>query len=121
MMKKRICVMGIIFMLAVSTMEGCLGEKVSETTAQVTEPADETITISPIEKISVNFEGRVTVVKEGEVTLENGKTILISDETRVSLPDGSTGEIAVGDYIQRYAKNPEENELKAAMILITPL
>ena len=54
------------------------------------------------------------------VTLEDG-TVVLTGQAAVSTPDGSAGEIAVGDYIQGYAENPEGDEVAASAILITTL
>lgn len=72
-------------------------------------------------KLVVNFEGRVSEAEQGMITLENGKIVKITEDTNIFLPDGSAGQIAVGDYIQGYAENPESDEIKAMSILITPL
>ena len=70
--------------------------------------------------MAVNFEGRVVTIEEGRVMLEDG-TVVLTDGTDISAPDGSTAEIAVGDYIQGYVEDPEAAELNAASILITVL
>lgn len=77
--------------------------------------------INGVGKMAVNFEGRVTGAEQGRITLDNGKTVRITEDTTVALPDGSPGEIAVGDYIQGYAENAEGSEIDAEYILITPL
>lgn len=69
----------------------------------------------------VNFEGRVTEVKQGSVTLDNGKIIRIAEDTTITSPDGNSGKIAEGDYIQGYAENAETSEIDAKYILITTL
>lgn len=72
-------------------------------------------------KMAVNFEGRVSAAEDGRVTLEDGRTVLISGSTSVAAPDGTAADIAAGDYIQGYADNPEDSELNARSILITAL
>ena len=72
-------------------------------------------------KMAVNFEGRVTQAEAGTVTLDNGKIIRISEETDVTAPDGSPADIAVGDYIQGYAGDPEGSEIDALHVLMTVL
>lgn len=72
-------------------------------------------------KLSVNFEGRVTAVEDGSVTLDSGKTVRMREQTSVKGFDGSAAEIAVGDYIQGYAADPNAGELEAVTILVTVL
>lgn len=71
-------------------------------------------------KLAVNFEGRVTAVENGKATLEDG-TVVLTDGAHISAPDGTAGEITVGDYIQGFAEDPDAAELDAASILITVL
>ena len=71
-------------------------------------------------KLTVNFEGRITAVEDGKALLEDG-TVVLTDSAEISAPDGSAAEIAVGDYIQGYAENPDAAELNASSILITAL
>lgn len=72
-------------------------------------------------KLSVNFEGRVTAVEDGNVTLDSGKTVRVGEQTSVKGFDGSAAEIAVGNYIQGYAADPNAGELEAVTILVTIL
>lgn len=85
----------------------------------------ETVVVSEVPegtgKMSVNFEGRVTAVEDNQVTLDNGKTVLISDTTSVVAYDGSATTVAVGDYIQGYATDPDSDTLEALNILVTVL
>lgn len=69
----------------------------------------------------INFEGRVVKAEQDSVTLDNGKTVRITENTAVTAPDGSSAEVAVGDYIQGYAENAESSEIDAKYILITIL
>ena len=72
-------------------------------------------------KLSVNFEGRVTAVEDGSVTLDSGKTVRVGEQTSIQGFDGAAAEIAVGDYIQGYAADPAAGELEALRILVTIL
>lgn len=72
-------------------------------------------------KLRINFEGRVTQVEAGSVTLDSGKTVLVGDQTIIEGFDGSAAEIAVGDYIQGYATDPDSSQLEALRILVTIL
>ena len=69
----------------------------------------------------INFEGRVTKVEQYSVTLDTGKTVKITEDTAVTTPDGNSGKINEGDYIQGYAENAESSEIDARYILITAL
>ena len=69
----------------------------------------------------INFEGRVVETGQDSVSLDNGKTVRITEDTVVTAPDGSSAEIAVGDYVQGYAENAESSEIDAKYILITVL
>ena len=69
----------------------------------------------------VNFEGRATEVLQGSIVLDSGKVVIITNETIVTSANGSSAEIAVGDYIQGYAENVESSEIVAKNILITTI
>lgn len=122
-MKKSFIAAGIAAALALSMLTGCAGDK-QEGGAAVTPPPGEysggPMWGKPASKMVVNFEGRVAEVDGSRVTLEDG-TVVLTDEATVSAPDGSAAEIAVGDYIQGYAENPDEEEIKASSILVTVL
>lgn len=122
-MKKSFIAAGIAAVLALSMLTGCAGDK-QEGDAAVTPPPGEysggPTWGKPASKMVVNFEGRVAEVDGGRVTLEDG-TVVLTDDATVSAPDGSAAEIAVGDYIQGYAENPDEEEIKASSILVTVL
>ncbi len=129
-MKKKIFAMSLAAVLVISLLVGCTGKQQNDTpnsdspNTDVTTPAGEytggPAWGKPASKMAVNFEGRVAVVEEGVVTLEDG-TIVLTDDAEISAPDGSTAEIAVGDYIQGYAEDPDAAELNATSILITVL
>ena len=132
-MKKKIFVMGLSAVLALSLLVGCTEKQQNDTpdsnsshtdVTDVTPPAGEytggPTWGKPASKMVVNFEGRVVAVEEGKVTLEDG-TIVLTDDAEISAPDGSAAEIAVGDYIQGYAEDPDAAELNAISILITAL
>lgn len=135
MMRKNIWTLSLATMMILSLAVGCGRNGDTKTTAEgtmtvQTEPhGDEHVTEMetsaaqlPAEgKMAVNFEGRVTAIVDHTVTLDNGKTILIDDHTSISAPDGSAAEIAVGNYIQGYAENPDDNQIQALSILITAL
>lgn len=82
-----------------------------------TSAADETKG-APTGKVVVNFEGTVTAVDGGEVTLDSGKVVVITTET-VFAGDPDTGnavsdEIAVGNYIQGYTQDdPDADRVTA--------
>lgn len=129
-MKKKLFAMSLAAVLALSLLVGCTGKQQNATpdsgsaNTEVTTPSGEytggPTWGKPVSKMAVNFEGRVAAVEEGKVTLENS-TIVLTDGTEISAPDGSAVEIAVGDYIQGYAEDPDAAELNATSILITVL
>ena len=97
---------------------GILNNSITATPKENTTVGGEsTITLKRV----INFEGRVTKVEQGHVTLDNGKTVTISEATTVVSPDGSPSEITEGDYIQGYAENVETDDINATYILITTL
>lgn len=72
-------------------------------------------------KVVINFEGTVTSVNGEEVTLENGKVIIVtSDTVFAGDPDTNNAvsqEIAAGNFIQGYtAEDPDGDRLTAAKI-----
>ena len=129
-MKQKILAAGLAAVLALSMLSGCTKEQPQEETAD--EPAGTNVTVpegnytggpewgKPAPKMAVNFEGRVVSLEDGKVTLEDG-TVVLTDDAEISAPDGSAAEIAVGDYIQGYAEDPDAAELNATSILITVL
>ena len=127
---KKIFAMSLAAVLALSLLVGCTDKQQNDAPnsnsshTDVTAPAGEytggPAWGKPAPKMAVNFEGRVAAVEEGRVTLEDG-TIVLTDGAEISAPDGSAAEIAVGDYIQGYAEDPEAAELNAVSILITVL
>lgn len=129
-MKKKIFAMSLAAVLALSLLVGCTGKQQNNdsnsnsSNTDVTTPAGEytggPAWGKPASKMAVNFEGRVAAVEEDRVTLEDG-TIVRTDGADISAPDGSAAEIAVGDYIQGYAEDPDAAELNAVSILITVL
>lgn len=129
-MEKKIFAMSLAAVLALSLLVGCTGKQQNNdsnsnsSNTDVTTPAGEytggPAWGKPASKMAVNFEGRVAAVEEGRVTLEDG-TVVLTDGADISAPDGSAAEIAVGDYIQGYAEDPEAAELNAASILVTAL
>lgn len=72
-------------------------------------------------KLRINFEGRVTQADGVLLTLDSGKAVRMGKETVVEHFDGTPAEIAVGDYIQGYAADPDAAELEALRILVTIL
>ena len=141
-MKKKILAIGLAAALSLSLLTGCTGDQQKDdpkdnssgtaVTAPSTDPTAATLPRptgeytggpawgKPVSKASINFEGRVASVEEGKLTLEDG-TVVLTDGAEISAPDGSAAEIAVGDYIQGYAEDPDAAELNAAAILITAL
>lgn len=106
-MKKIACICMAV-LLVLSALVGC-----SATKDNGTGPA--------VGKVVINFEGVVTAVDGGVLTLENGKTVLISQDT-VFTGDPDTGsavssDIAVGNFIQGYTQDdPQASQVSAAKI-----
>ena len=131
-MRKKMYAVIMAVVLAATGAAGCAGRENTETetvTVQ-TEPHGDTAILYPQEgassdmeggKIAVNFEGRVVNTEGNTVELENGKKILISDDTKITAPENGSTEIKKGDYIQGYAQDPEEEQIHAKVILITVL
>ena len=119
-MKKNIIALGMAVVLALSLMTGCTGKQQDTNTAPAGEYTGGPEWGKPAPKMAVNFEGRVASIEDGAVTLEEG-TVILTDGAEISAPDGSAAEIAVGDYIQGYAEDPDAAELDASSILITAL
>lgn len=76
---------------------------------------------APTGKVVVNFEGTVTKVNGEEVTLDNGKIVVISAETVFAGdPDTNTAvseEMIVGNFIQGYtADDPDSQRISASKI-----
>lgn len=97
----------------------------SETESEsVLETASEPVTSSALEgKIQINFDGYISEITKDSYILEDGRVVLTENAT-IRKPDGSMIEAEdaeAGAYIQGYAENPKENELKAAVILVTEL
>ena len=100
-------------------------ETESETESEaVLETASEPVTSSVLEgKIQINFDGYISEITKDSYILEDGRVVLTENAT-IRKPDGSMIEAEdaeAGAYIQGYAENPKENELKADVILVKEL
>lgn len=107
--------------------QGIIAETVTESETEseaVLETASEPVTSSALEgKIQINFDGYISEITKDSYILEDGRVVLTENAT-IRKPDGSMIEVEdaeAGAYIQGYAENPKENELKAAVILVTEL
>lgn len=122
---KRKALAGMVVALTLFAMTGCADTTTDSNPTDQDLQSTETVVVSEVPegtgKMSVNFEGRVTAVEDNQVTLDNGKTVLISDTTSVVAYDSSATTIAVGDYIQGYATDPDSDALEALNILVTVL
>lgn len=72
-------------------------------------------------KVVVNIEGTVTAVNGGEITLDSGKVVVISEDTAfASDPDTNapiSDVIAVGNFIQGYTgDDPSADQVTASRI-----
>lgn len=97
---------------------GAVGQEPAVSTES---PANTGGTVQAGGKMRINFEGRVTGIEDDTVTLDTGKIVLTGEETIVVDPDGSPAEIALGDYIQGCAVDPDAAELEAVRILVSAL
>lgn len=110
-MKKLICICTAALM-ALSALTGCSNESTAR--------SDNTAGISA-GKVAVNFEGTVTAINGDEVTLDNGKIVVISSDT-VFAGDPDTDnavsrEMIVGNFIQGYTKDdPDSGQISADKI-----
>lgn len=110
-MKKLVCIC-MAAMMAFTTLQGC-------STASTNSSDD--VNDAATGKVVVNIEGTVTAVNGDEVSLGNGKTVIISEETVfVSDPDTNhvvSEEIVIGNFIQGYTKDdPDSGQVIADKI-----
>lgn len=139
-MRKTLKVLLIISMISVgiigcsktetvigSINQGIVAETVTESETEseaVLETASEPVTSSALEgKIQINFDGYIYEITKDSYILEDGRVVLTENAT-IRKPDGSMIEAEdaeAGAYIQGYAENPKENELKADVILVKEL
>lgn len=110
-----------------SINQGIVAEIVTESETEseaVLETASKPVTSSALEgKIQINFDGYISEITKDSYILEDGKVVLTENAT-IRKPDGSMIEAEdaeAGAYIQGYAENPKENELKADVILVKEL
>lgn len=94
---KKVVTMCLAAMMALAMLIGCGN-------AAPTEPD-----VKPTGKVVVNIEGTVTAVNGGEITLEGGKVVVISEDT-VFAGDPDTNnqvsdQINVGNFIQGYTSD----------------
>lgn len=106
-MKKIICIFMAVMMVMFALM-GCSANQ---------NPAKGATT----GKVVINFEGTVAAIDGSEITLENGKVIVISKDTVFGGDIDTNGavseEIAVGNFIQGYTKDdPEADRITAAKV-----
>lgn len=139
-MRKTLKVLLIISMISVGILgcsktetpigsinQGIVAETVTESETEseaVLETASEPVTSSALEgKIQINFDGYIYEITKDSYILEDGRVVLTENAT-IRKPDGSMIEAEdaeAGAYIQGYAENPKENELKADVILVKEL
>lgn len=106
---KKVVTMCLAAMMALVMLIGCGN-------AAPTEPD-----VKPTGKVVVNIEGTVTAVADGEITLDSGKVVVISEDT-VFAGDPDTNnqvsdQINVGNFIQGYTSDdPSLDKVNAAKI-----
>lgn len=106
-MKKSVCIC-MAALMTLFTLAGCSAG------STVSSDADRTST----SKVVVNFEGTVTAINGDEITLENGKIIVVSSDTIFAgNPDTNNAvseEIIVGNFIQGYTDDDPDSEQVSA-------
>ena len=120
---KKVIILCIASVLALALLVGCNGQKDNDGTIEPQKPLinDGRSAGKPAQKPVVNFEGIVTAVDGDEVTLENGKIVVISADT-VFAGDPDTNnavseDIAVGSFIQGYTEDePTGSKITAAQV-----
>ncbi len=97
-MKNMIYVLGLSAILVMAPLSGCAEKETNGSNADAAS-----------QKPVISFEGVVTTVEDDSITLDNGKVIMITDQTEfTSDPDsGNTisSEISIGNYIQGYTED----------------
>lgn len=105
-MKQLACILMAVLMTALS-LAGCSASDGNDNTGH-----------TPTGKVVVNFEGTVAEVNKDEVTLENGKIIVISSDTVFAgdpdTNDAVSKEIAAGNFIQGYTKDDPDGDRVSA-------
>ena len=115
-MKKIICICSAA-VLSACVLAGCSANSASGING-TSSPESANVSDARAAKVVVNFEGTVTAVDGNEVTLENGKKLIISPDT-VFAGDPDTNnsvseEIIVGNFVQGYTKDDPESDLISA-------
>lgn len=106
---KRIASICMVSLIAISALVGCsaAGTANSENTSS-----------APTGKVVVNFEGTVTAINGDEVTLENGKIVVISSDTvfagDLDTNNAVSEEIVIGNFIQGYTEDDPDSEQVSA-------
>ncbi len=83
---------------------------------------NETSELLPTAKIAINIEGIVTEVDGDKITLDNGQTVIITDETAFETQNiGETvpidSEILVGNFIQGFTLDDETLDEVTALVI----
>ena len=123
-MKKAISVIFAV-VLIMSMLSACVQITVTQPEAAPEDAAgaagNEEAAPAPSGKVAVNFEGTVAEVNGNEVKLENGKTIVITDDTGFGREGGDpvSTEFTVGNFIQGYTlDDPDADTVTAANIWV---
>jgi hypothetical protein len=112
-LKKIICTY-MVALFTFSALTGC-----STSTPHATNNSSNEATIAS--KVLINLEGTVKSISGDEITLEDGKVVIISKDTVFGGdPDTNnevSNEIAVGNFIQGYTDDaPDADKVTAAAI-----
>ncbi|MBQ8687831.1 MAG: hypothetical protein IJ512_04700 [Ruminococcus sp.] len=106
---KKFASICMVSLMALSALVGCSADDTANS---------ENASGAPTGKVVVNFEGTVTAINGDEITLENGKIVVISSDT-VFAGDPDTNnavseEIAIGNFIQGYTEDDPDSEQVSA-------
>lgn len=81
----------------------------------------------PSEKIRVDFEGVVTGINGSVLTLEDGRTVTLTENTRFSYSGQADGQgkvsyngVHAGDFVQGAAVDPYAEQIAASTVFVIP-
>lgn len=111
--KESIMNPNLIYVGQVITIPGAETEKAAESEASAS---------APIGKVIINFEGVITNIDGEHVTLDSGKTLIVTEDTLFGAPDMGkevSSELTVGNFVQGYtASDSDAEEIAATRIWI---
>lgn len=111
---KKLISLGIISTLALSMLAGC-SNQAQEDGRSGGRPVQPAAGQKPV----ISFEGVVSAVGDGEVTLEDGTVVRITEDTVFGGPDAGNAvsrDIQVGSFLQGYTEDGPGGEVTAGNI-----